>query len=101
MERRMRGIKEVVRQILFDDVKARSSDRYLYIEVVKKLNPELANAPLIIAMADANIPCFETVRRTRQYWQSRFPSLRANETVQMYRKALEDEYKELVGVKIG
>lgn len=92
-----RGIYNIVFDILQNDKKARNSDRYLYIEVIKRVNPQLSYEPFAIAMANANIVCFETVRRSRQLCQARFPSLKANATVQGFREEEEKEYRELAG----
>lgn len=92
-----KAIKDTVRFILKNDEKSRSSDKYLYSEVIKVLAPHLQSVPLCIAIVDNDIPCYESVRRARQWCQNRFPSLRANYTVQQYREALEEEYKEIYG----
>ena len=89
-------IKKTVFEILKNDKKSRNSDRYLYVSVVKLLNPELACKPFAEAMLNANIPCFETVRRARQHLQEWHPELRADANVEAARKVEEEEYKETV-----
>lgn len=94
--KRKTEIKKTVFEVLTNDKKARNSDRYLYVSVVKLLNPELAYKPFAEAMLNANIPCFETVRRTRQHFQEWHPELRADANVEAARKLEEEEYKETV-----
>ena len=94
-----KGIARVVREILATDEKARDSDRYLYVEVVKKLNPRLAYEPLAIALASADIVCMESVRRARQLMQNKHPELRGSEAVQCMRGIKEEAYREYYGRK--
>lgn len=94
--KRKTEIKKTVLEVLTNDKKSRNSDRYLYVSVVKLLNPELAYKPFAEAMLNANIPCFETVRRTRQHFQEWHPELRADANVEAARKLEEEEYKETV-----
>lgn len=93
MKKDKRQIRKEVLWILEDDTKARSSDRYLYVAVVKKLNPQLAYAPLSIAMLDPNIPCMESVRRARQWCQAKYPDLKADENVQAARELEEEDFR--------
>ncbi len=95
MARDKRRIKDLVMTILVNDEYARSNDKYLYSEVVKKTNPELINAPFIVAITSARIPSFETVRRARQYAQEHYPNVCANSTVEAMRELQEQSYKEV------
>lgn len=90
-----RKIREVVLNILSNDSKARNSDRYLYVEVVKQLNPNLAFVPLAIALQDASIPNMETVRRSRQWCQAHYRSLRPTVNVAAARELQEESYREV------
>lgn len=92
-----RKIKKVVEAILIDDRKARNSDKYLYLEVVRRLNPGLLGVPFAIAITDAKIPCMETVRRSRQWLQAHDERLRADENVEAARELIEEECREFYG----
>lgn len=89
-----RQIKHLVENILRRDIKARNSDRYLYVEVVKELTPELTTLPFTEAILNAKIPCMETVRRSRQWCQEHFPELGASDNVEAARELEEEDYKE-------
>lgn len=92
--KRAHDVRPVVLSILQKDVKARKDDDHLFVEVVRVKAPSLVYTPLAIAMSDENIPCFETVRRSRQWCQRHFPELRPSENVQVLRELKEKEYKE-------
>ncbi len=92
-----RQIKNLVYEILETDAKARNSDAYLYVEVVRRLAPGLVYAPLAIAMADSRMPNYETVRRSRQNVQADNPQLCADSDVEAMRALEEESYKEIYG----
>lgn len=85
-------IRDCVMMILTKDEKARNSDRYLYVQVVKELNPQLLNMSFKDAMLN-DIPCMETVRRSRQLIQHNFPNLKGNDDVTAMRELEEEEWK--------
>ena len=88
-----RNILNVVHMILLEDKKARNSDRYLYVEVVKRLNPELSVMPLKDAMNVDYIPSYETISRSRRFLQAKFKTLRADKDVESMRELEEEEYR--------
>ena len=74
--------EKLVKRILIEYPMARSSDSYLYIRVVKALCPEALNKPfseVMFNLKELGLPCFETVRRSRQKIQNENPILKANE----------------------
>ncbi len=91
-----RHIRDLVHLILIQNTKARNSDRFLYCEVVKRLNPELAHKPFTEAMMNANIPNMETVRRSRALLQAKFEHLRPSSDVEAMRSLQEEEYRHFV-----
>lgn len=97
MKRDKRQIRNLVYEILETDVKARNSDSYLFVEIVRKTAPALVYAPLAIAMADTRIPNYETVRRARQSVQANNPQLCADSSVEAMRALEEESYKEIYG----
>ena len=100
--RRVSNLKhtsEIVKAILEEDKRARNSDSYLYLQVLKhhaeKLGfpvYKLTVQEFLLHMGYLNIPPFETVRRARQHAQARNPELAANDTVQQYRRENEAAY---------
>lgn len=88
-------IKKIVEDILRADKQARDSDRYLFIEVIRKTNPNALYQPFYLTMSDSSIPCMETVRRSRQWVQAHFPELGASDNVEAARELEEDSYKEV------
>lgn len=87
--------------ILDQDEKARNSDSYLYLRVLRILGKEkdmdVENMPItlfLINMSEWGFPAFETVRRTRQKIQEQFPEYSANNRVKTLRAEKEAEFKE-------
>ena len=62
----IKEVSKIVEDILNKDPMARNNDRYLYLEVVRAVKPELLNVPFCIAYMDEGIPSTETVRRSRR-----------------------------------
>lgn len=92
--------RALVKDILEKEPKTRDSDAALYIKVVERLNPNANSQRFESVMAnleEMGLPCFETVRRSRQFIQAHFPELRACEKVQDYRTELEMEYRKEFG----
>lgn len=90
-----RNIRNVVFNILHEDEKARNSDRYLYIKVLDLYVPGLSERPFGEVLMSNEAPSPETVRRSRQWCQEKFPSLRPSHIISAYRKLQEEEYKEV------
>ena len=94
-ESELKQTKRIVYNILKNYPMARDSDSYLYIRIVKELNPAAADKPfeeVILNLEELGLPCFETVRRTRQKLQAENPKLRASDFVQDCRTANEEVY---------
>ena len=93
--------KALVKTILEQDEKARNCDNYLYLTVLKSIGAkksiDISGVPVsefLMHSSDWGFPPFETVRRTRQYIQRKFPGLSACETVQDFRKENEAVFKD-------
>lgn len=92
--------KEIVRGILERDQRARNSDNYLYLKVIeyfeKEYNVSIRCQPLwsflLYGCDNVPVPPFESVRRTRQKVQEKFPELAASEEVEAFRLEEEREY---------
>ena len=92
----LRHVKKIVTEILEQDTRARNDDKYLYLLVVSKFNREAPNYSLELFLTDPtfkDIPCFETVRRSRQRVQSSRPELASDDRIKKLRKELEPEYR--------
>lgn len=100
---------KLVKAILENDEKARNSDNILYLKVLgavcdkKQIDIVNLTVPSLLLLGrDLGLPCFETVRRTRQKIQAEFPELSANRDVKAYREANEAAYREFArGVTNG
>lgn len=90
--RSKKELRKIVKSILISDEKARDSDKYLYVEVIRKIKPSLLWVPLILAFTDDSLPNYETVRRNRQWIQRKFPELCGSEEIQAYREIHRQEY---------
>ncbi len=92
---------ELVKYILTTYPKTRSSDSFLYFKVLKEvgrqrgLDIEKMSIPyFLLNLHGSAVPCFETVRRTRQKLQQHYPHLASSEPVKGFRTANEAEYRE-------
>lgn len=81
----IRRASELVHKILTDCPDARNSDDALYRYVVEAINPDAAVGrfcDVFIHRNEYGLPPFESVRRTRQKLQEKYPELRASEEIQ-------------------
>ncbi len=85
LKQQLNNTKTLVQTLLETDRKARSSDSYLYLRVLRivaiskgiDLN-SLTVPDFLENMREMGFPCFETVRRNRQRLQAENPSLAAD-----------------------
>jgi hypothetical protein len=91
---------DLVKFILSTCPKARNSDSILYYEVLKEvgrqrgLDIDKMSIPyFFLNLHGSAVPCFETVRRTRQKLQQHYPHLVSSEAVKGFRTANEAEYR--------
>lgn len=99
-KKKFKMVKKLVKNILEENAVCRDSDMILYITVVKKINPSANNLnfqEVLLNLEELGLPCFETVRRTRQKIQQENPNLRASDIVQDFRTELEMEYRKEFG----
>lgn len=92
--------QQLVKRLLIKYPLARGCDPYLYIRVVKELNPSACNmnfADVMFHLKELGLPCFETVRRTRAGIQANNPELKPPEEVQDYRAKNEEIFREFYG----
>lgn len=80
----IRKVQDVVEDVLETEPYTRNSDTYLYAEVCKKINPDIAYMGFLYVFnnrADLGIPKMETVRRARQKLQAERDDLKASDSV--------------------
>ena len=102
--RELRQVKKTVTKILEKDTRARNDDKYLYLLVVREFNRDAPDYSLELFLTDSmfkDIPCFETVRRSRQRVQSLRPDLASDKRIKKLRKELEPEYRLFATENIG
>lgn len=96
MKKEFKQTKELVKYLLEKYPKTRNSDQLLYVKVVEKLNPGAkgeAFEAVMLNLESMGLPCFETVRRSRQEIQAKNPRLKAVPKVQDYRTKREEEFR--------
>lgn len=93
--------RSLVKAILEDNIKARNSDRHLYLTVLniiaanKKMDiTSVSITEFLLQMSFWGFPPFETVRRARQQLQHDFPELAASEDVQVVKDENEAVFRE-------
>jgi len=100
MSKQFKQARIIVKKILEDYPQTRDCDPKLYIKVVERLNRGALNRPfeeVMFNLKELGLPCFETVRRTRQKLQQEIPELRACDKVQDYRTCQEEKYRKEFG----
>lgn len=100
---KLKSIEALVKGILEQDERARSCDNYLYLRVCEYISHEVGHflwqfeVPyFLLNMKELGYPPFETVRRSRQKLQRKFPELRANKEVTDHREDNEIAYRHFV-----
>lgn len=91
---------KLILQILERNPKTRNSDNLLYLAVIEELHPGLSAqsiGAILLNLESLGLPCFETVRRTRQKIQAERDDLQPDEKYQDYRNALEEQYRSYFG----
>lgn len=101
------NVTALVKSILEQDQRARNSDSFLYLRVLKHIESEQREKLSGVTVFDFLLnlqgkvyPCFESVRRARQKIQREYPELAASEEVQSYRAENEAMYHEYAGSEI-
>ena len=98
---KINAVSNRVKSILLEKEECRNSDNILYITVLRQVAEEKGididdmDVPtLFLRMSEFGLPSIESVGRARRKLQECHPELRANDTVQGYRMAQEEEYVE-------
>ena len=104
MKKQFKQTKNLIVSILENYPQARNSDNYLYLIVIEKLgkgNIDKPIADVLLNLDKYGLPCFETVRRTRQKIQSERDDLKASEFIQDARAAREVEFRNYFGANVN
>ena len=98
---KLRNTKALVKTILEQDRKARNSDSYLYLRILKHIETEtgaefeqIPVTEFLLRMDALGVPPFESVRRSRQKVQAECPDLAADDVVQVFRAENEEVYRD-------
>jgi hypothetical protein len=91
----------LVKSILEENHQARNSDSYLYLKVLEHISAQkgidlsgLTVPHFLTSLNVLGLPCFETVRRSRQKIQMECPELKGCRAVQDARAENEQAYRE-------
>lgn len=96
----LKNTRALVVEILTENEKARGSDSYLYFCVINAIAQkngirldDVTVKDFLCNLGRSPFPPYETVRRSRQWAQQKFPELSADERVTGWRTGNELEYK--------
>ena len=92
----LRNTSDVVKEVLADCDQARNSDMVLYVKVCERLKPDVLDKPfwyVLLKLKEFNLPCIETVRRTRQKLQATYPELAGDANVEAQRMLNEEAFR--------
>lgn len=98
-------LAQVVKTIMQDDKRARSSDSFLYLrvlEVYAKCNEcplslySMSVVHFLMHMKEYGFPPFESVRRNRQLIAAKYPELAGSEETEAWRTVKEEEVRDYV-----
>lgn len=98
---KLKNTKAQVKIILEQDQRARNSDSYLYLRILKLISDEngtdfqkIPITEFLQQMDRLGVPPFESVRRSRQKIQAECPHLAASPEVEVFRADNEEVYRE-------
>jgi len=89
----IKKVADQVKEILENSKEARNSDRILYYLLLQRVDESMLDVSVkeFLLYAD-HVPNFESVRRSRQKVQEKYPELRASDKVQDYKYEREKEF---------
>lgn len=97
----LKTTKGRVQRLLEENPITRNSDSILYREILKEIAEEkgedLSHIDVLSFLSilhKSAYPCFESVRRSRQILQAKYPHLSANAEIQLYRAENEEVYEQ-------
>lgn len=96
----LKNIVDLVHAFLRDDPETRSSDSVLYYKILdvygkrKGIDIESMPIPCFFLQMAGEFPNYESVRRSRQKIQAKYPELSANKNVKQFRDENEAVFRE-------
>lgn len=107
----LNSTNKIVREILETNKMARNSDTYLYLQVLYRVGKvkgidvdTISVAEFLKNRSRLGVPCFETVRRSRQKLQAEHPELASSDDVKAQKKINERVYRDYAqskSIKVG
>lgn len=88
-------LSEIIKPLLLKSENCRSSDDFLYCEVIKNIYPNILNftaEQFFYKRKDYKIPSFESVSRCRRKLQEQYECLKPCKKVQESRKQQEEKF---------
>lgn len=97
MNMKLNTIMDITKRVLIRDERARNDDRHCYVEVVSEIlgGGYVRDITLGEWESDPRFVSTESVRRSRQRVQQKYPELRSDARIAKERKRLEAEFLEL------
>ena len=93
----LKTIQDMVKTVLISDADTRDDDMKLYLSVCDYCLPKVNMLPFERVMKEyrsLGIPCFESVRRTRQKLQADYPELSGTRRTKELRATQEKIYRQ-------
>ena len=97
----LKRTSQIVLKLLKEDELTRKDDNYLIKRVNETLIPgssEMTLNQVLGLIIQKQLPCFESIRRSRQKMQEKYPELNDIDTV-IHRADKEEEYREFARCK--
>jgi hypothetical protein len=104
-------ITNLVKEILEENIQARNSDTYLYLQVIYKVGllkginmNEMSVTDFLLRRSSLNFPNYETVSRVRRKLEAEHPELTSSKEVQKQKIINERVYRDYAqskSIKIG
>jgi len=89
--KKLNKIKDIVREVLSEDKKTRNSDTLLILQTLRKMGFKI-----YIDYNDLErMPSFESITRSRRYWQNNNKKFLSKENVAISRDMQQEKYKEV------
>ena len=98
----LKKLSEIIKTLLLKSENCRSSDDFLYCEVIKNIYPNILNLTaeqFFYKRKNYKIPSFESVSRCRRKLQEEHPELRLPKKVQEARQIQEEKFYNFAKLK--
>lgn len=91
--RSLYDVQEIVFDLLSNNPKTRSSDRLLYLEVLKQVGIDPRIVSVSAVMLDDDVPIYPSISRARRKLQAKHPEFKADANVEAARELEEERFK--------